>query len=1022
MADEPRRSGRATKGQHTKNQELDRIPVPVRSKPRKRNNALSSGDAANDDDDENDIIRCVCGILPKDIADGRRMVSCDGCWAWQHNKCMGLSDKDEDLPDKYLCEQCDPKSHVKLLEAIAKGEKPWEKTRGQKRRRSSPPSTPVTEPERKNKKKKVAEGVNKEKEEVHVKKESPAIEKKQQQQLKETQVKEKPQSPTLKKAQVKEKTQSPTLKKAQVKEKHQPHTQQEEGIRTRTRSNMSTNMGPPPLTDKSDAKKRKSRGDSIEHDEVRREDDRPHTEMGGDTDDGQSEDKSKSTMGPPGSKTTLSLRSSKSRETDMAPPTTKRTKAEDDKKSVAAKASRKKSVGTPSTTTATATATATATTQQANTPSQPPVMNESEPLTMPDQLQNTYRKNGAVRFIPRMEEIIQLLIKQRKYTPVPGTSTAEKARELVMAIEHHTHRHHNRNGPDKCPSVPYQNQLRHMFNNVKHNPQLCEKLLSGVLTPEAFALMSQPDMRTEEQKAEDERTARNAEQRYTRVEDDTPRIRRTHRGEEVVVPLDGANDDDHLPLVLPSPSSMRRDSWSGGMEMEMEMGTPLGSGVSPLTPYGQSAFPLIHGGAASGSASPTGDAGKRASRRIDSTTNVTGTTMTTMTTATTAQHERKSSTTTTTTTPFNIQDVWSSVAQSPHDSRSAAATTTTYAMSTTHHQHHHQQAPVNAVLADPEIDALLKDDSDDNDNGNGNGYHNNNEAEESPPYSPTDNPLSVVSPDESQLISDHDQDTSIMWQGSLCMPNVAMPKVVGKHIASSTFQEWDNHGSIKNDNNGNTGNGKLGVIPETLKIIGRIDPRKAMAFLCNLQDVDNQSGKSTTMDTDVMVIYPKEFLLKAAGHGQHQVVEQFKQFKMEDDGKEEGGYLNNHDSNTHDSIAEEEEGEKNKKAFESLWTYFKSRGKYGVVESVLDQEGNRLVVYVLPVDATRGIQQQHDGDEDGHENEDWWTMPKVVNLLEFKNPNVDIIKDAEKMGGGKMFVVTFVTRKIGGEKNGGGEN
>jgi transcription initiation factor IIF auxiliary subunit len=54
----------------------------------------------------------------------RAMICCDKCSAWQHNQCMGLPEDYE--ADVYFCEQCKPEEHKDLLNAIKRGEKPWE--------------------------------------------------------------------------------------------------------------------------------------------------------------------------------------------------------------------------------------------------------------------------------------------------------------------------------------------------------------------------------------------------------------------------------------------------------------------------------------------------------------------------------------------------------------------------------------------------------------------------------------------------------------------------------------------------------------------------------------------------------------------------------------------------------------------------------------------------------------------------------------------------------------------------------
>ena len=43
-----------------------------------------------------------------------------------------MSDDDDELPEKYYCEQCRPKDHKELLAQIARGEKPWEERQRQR--------------------------------------------------------------------------------------------------------------------------------------------------------------------------------------------------------------------------------------------------------------------------------------------------------------------------------------------------------------------------------------------------------------------------------------------------------------------------------------------------------------------------------------------------------------------------------------------------------------------------------------------------------------------------------------------------------------------------------------------------------------------------------------------------------------------------------------------------------------------------------------------------------------------------
>jgi len=76
------------------------------------------------EDDEDNICRCICG--DNDFTAKRPWIQCTACGVWQHNDCMDVSVFDDELGDHYWCEECDPDSHSGLLEAVGRGEKPWE--------------------------------------------------------------------------------------------------------------------------------------------------------------------------------------------------------------------------------------------------------------------------------------------------------------------------------------------------------------------------------------------------------------------------------------------------------------------------------------------------------------------------------------------------------------------------------------------------------------------------------------------------------------------------------------------------------------------------------------------------------------------------------------------------------------------------------------------------------------------------------------------------------------------------------
>jgi hypothetical protein len=130
-----RRSGRATKGQHTKLESAE-VATPKTKKgtataaSTKKTTGKKSAEPepeAEVDDEEaaDEVIRCVCGDT-KDDEVGRQYVSCDTCEVWQHNVCMGVPLEEERQPEHYFCELCEPNDHKDLLDAQARGEQLWQ--------------------------------------------------------------------------------------------------------------------------------------------------------------------------------------------------------------------------------------------------------------------------------------------------------------------------------------------------------------------------------------------------------------------------------------------------------------------------------------------------------------------------------------------------------------------------------------------------------------------------------------------------------------------------------------------------------------------------------------------------------------------------------------------------------------------------------------------------------------------------------------------------------------------------------
>lgn len=148
------------------------------------------------------------------------------------------------------------------------------------------------------------------------------------------------------------------------------------------------------------------------------------------------------------------------------------------------------------------------------------------------ELTNASRKGAAQSLMKLIEQQIKELVKQGEYS-VPANSTAQDiASQTGLRIEHALY-HIQASGSGE-PNEAYKAQLRAITFNVKKNHALCVRLLQGDLTPHKLASMDPKDMASEEQKRKDAATMKEMEKQHTIIEQEGPRIRRTHKGEEYV--------------------------------------------------------------------------------------------------------------------------------------------------------------------------------------------------------------------------------------------------------------------------------------------------------------------------------------------------------------------------------------------------------------------------------------------------------------------------------------------------------
>lgn len=109
-----------------------------------------------------------------------------------------------------------------------------------------------------------------------------------------------------------------------------------------------------------------------------------------------------------------------------------------------------------------------------------------------------------------------------------GISTAARAERFALQIERAVHDTH-------AAGAAYANQSRTLFHNLKTNHELALRLLKGSLTPPMLAVMTTEELASKElQRETAEMKARAEKQSILLHEEQAPRVRRTHKGEEIV--------------------------------------------------------------------------------------------------------------------------------------------------------------------------------------------------------------------------------------------------------------------------------------------------------------------------------------------------------------------------------------------------------------------------------------------------------------------------------------------------------
>jgi hypothetical protein len=497
LTDDIRRSGRANKGHHTKNQDLfDEPPPPTKSKSKGRGDKKAKSQSARsestqsgaqqdpeaeEEEEEEAIIRCVCGDQ-RDIR-GRQMICCDNCSAWQHVKCLGLQEGEHwnEESTTYFCEQCKPADHVELLAAMARGEKPWNRKKGSKAAKlKSRPSDVHSEagPETPVKLEKVDKPVKLEKVDKPQKLEVPKV-------------------PTPQAS-----TPVQPLTPVQPPTPAQPPTPVQASTPVQPPTPVQAPVPAPPAPTPAPVETAKV--------------------VPLETSNGHQEPKVRIVLSNCTNNADLSTQKP-NKETPKSQPHSplgeKRGQDAMAEKEISKPKRRKSS------------------THAAAQPVQP--VSVADPATLPDK-----QRLLVVRVVEMLSSMIKQASDAGKYRIPDGATPSSIATRLALEINHAAINHH---GEPTDNVSPYVLQFRSIIFNAKKNSIIVDRLLSGSLDAEELAIMSAEEMASEEKQQQYAAMREANEKQMVLTEVAGPRLRKTHKGEEIVEPEENIADHEFRP-------------------------------------------------------------------------------------------------------------------------------------------------------------------------------------------------------------------------------------------------------------------------------------------------------------------------------------------------------------------------------------------------------------------------------------------------------------------------------------------
>ena len=156
---------------------------------------------------------------------------------------------------------------------------------------------------------------------------------------------------------------------------------------------------------------------------------------------------------------------------------------------------------------------------------------EQAPKDIED-IQNPARKGTARGLIKLFVAETEDALKSGTYTLPAGVTVEASGTQLALRVEYALYMIKSAGSAE--PNTAYKDQVKLLLPNIRRNHELRDKLLNGEISEAELVRMTAAEMASEEQQLKDAEIIKKAEKQHTIIEEQGPRIRRTHKGEEFV--------------------------------------------------------------------------------------------------------------------------------------------------------------------------------------------------------------------------------------------------------------------------------------------------------------------------------------------------------------------------------------------------------------------------------------------------------------------------------------------------------